>query len=115
MDALIARCGKGLMMARRYEPGTPMIYQKTKRSPLPGPRAEDIQPTAHGEEYLYTVDKFWVVAEVQEDGQLILQTRRGKRHVVSPDDPLLRPMTWWERLLYRHKIPTIDPGDSPSP
>jgi hypothetical protein len=96
-------------MPSGYAPGTPVVYLKTKRSTTPGPRAENVQPMPHGEEYLYVVDKFWVVAEVRDDGQLVLQTRRGKQHVVGPDDPHLRPMRWWEKWFWREKIPSLSP------
>lgn len=92
-------------MPHKYTPGTPVVYLKTKRSPNPGPRAAHVQPTPHGEEYVYVVDKFWVVTEVRDEGQLVLRTRRGKQHIVAADDPQLRPMRWWEKLLWQHKIP----------
>ncbi len=95
-------------MGRRYTIGMPVIYQKTKRSSHPGPRAGKIHPSQHGEEYVYIVDKFWVVADVRDDGQLVLQTRRGKQHVVDAEDIHLRPMHWWEKLLWRNKIPDPD-------
>lgn len=90
-----------------YKPGDPVVYRMQKYSGRPGPRAADIQPEPHGEKYVYTVEKFWKVAEILHDGQLVLITRRGKRHVIAPNDPQLRRARWWERMLYRYRFPQI--------
>ena len=95
-------------MRSRYTPGDPVIFRMSKHSTHPGPRARNIKPAAKGEEYTYQVDKFWTVAEVLEDGRLRLVTRRGKEHLVEPDDIHLRPAKWWERLLYRDRFPDLE-------
>lgn len=80
------------MNVHKWSIGDWAIYRKQKRSTSPGPRAESMHPDEHGEEYTYIVEKYWVVEEILESGELQLITRRGKRHVVSPDDPrLLKP------------------------
>ncbi|MCA8943405.1 MAG: hypothetical protein KDB80_12650, partial [Planctomycetes bacterium] len=71
----------------------------------PGPRARSVSPARHGDHYSYVVDKLWIVGEVRTDGRLALVTRRGKRHVVSKDDPRLRKPNWWERILFRRRFP----------
>lgn len=91
-----------------FRPGDWVIYRKTKHSDHPGPRAHRIAPAAHGDEYTYVVDKFWVVAEVQQNGNLVIKTRRGKTHTVSPADSSLRKANWWERLWYRERFPETD-------
>lgn len=91
-----------------YSPGDPVIYRVTKHSAHPGPRAKEIWPSAHGENYTYVVDKFWIVAEIRDDGKLLLNTRRGKRHVVDSNDPLLRHPHWWEWVRYRNLFPQLD-------
>ena len=90
-----------------YRRGSPVIYRMTKRTGCPGPRAREIQPDPLGECYSYIVEKFWSVAAVREDGQLVLVTRRGKEHVVVPDDPRLREPAWWERLMYHRRFPRV--------
>ena len=45
------------------------------------------------------------VAEVRDDGQLVVVTRRGKRYVLAKDDPNLRRPTLWERLRYWARFP----------
>lgn len=90
-----------------FSVGEPVIYRVTKQSAHPGPRAQEIYPTPGGEQYTYIVDKFWVVADIEADGRLRLRTRRGKEHVIAPDDPNLRPPHWWERLLHRHRFPKV--------
>ena len=88
----------------RFSPGDWVVYQKTKFSRHPGPRARSIQPTAHGDGYVYVVDKFWVVEDVESDGSVQLRTRTGKRHQLPSDDVSLRPANLWERLWYRDKF-----------
>lgn len=90
-----------------FQPGDPVIYRKTKRSMKPGPRAVKVQPSPKGEEYLYRVDKFWTVAEDRGD-QLLLITRRGKKHLVDRHDPALRRPNWLQRWLYRDRFPRLE-------
>ena len=88
-----------------YRPGNPVIYRLTKSSTHPGPRARSIRPARAGDDYRYVVEKFWVVAEVRSDGMLVLRTRKGKTHVISPDAPGLRRPKLWERWWYRRRFP----------
>ena len=88
----------------RFEVGDWVVYCKTKFSRLPGPRARQIQPTPNGDGYVYMVDKYWVVDEIKPDGDLILRTRRGKLHIISPDNICLRSANIWERLFYRDRF-----------
>jgi hypothetical protein len=97
---------EGLVVMRpRLQPGDPVIFRISKKSTDPGPRARDVHPAEHGEDYSYIVDKFWTVAEVLSDGTVKLVTRRGKQHIIALDDPRLRPARWWERWLYRNRFP----------
>jgi hypothetical protein len=90
-----------------YKSGDLVIFRKPKHTSRPGPRAEDIFPAPKGETYDYVVDKFWIVADVTEDGKLLLRTRKGKEHLVEPDDPKLRRAKWWERLVFSNKFPKL--------
>ena len=92
---------------KRFRRGGRVIFRKSKHSTVPGPRAKDIHPSPHGEDYAYYVEKFWTVAETRPGGEIVVQTRRGKRHVLRPDDPALRRATWWERLLFGNQFPTL--------
>ncbi|MGD9853840.1 MAG: hypothetical protein AB7U20_02720 [Planctomycetaceae bacterium] len=94
------------MRHRPYQPGDAVVYRKTKHAPQPGPRARSIVPTPNGEDYVYLVDKFWIVAAVRNDGMLVLETRRGKQHVVNADDPNLKPAGFWTRYRYGGRFPT---------
>ncbi|MCA9268725.1 MAG: hypothetical protein KDA41_09655 [Planctomycetales bacterium] len=94
-------------MRMRFTPGDWVVYRKTKYSTHPGPRAQNVNASQHGEKYSYTVDKFWIVSDVLEDGRVVLHTRRGKEHVVDADDPLLHRARWWERMLYRQRFISI--------
>lgn len=92
-----------------FRPGDFVIYRMTKHSQCPGPRAKQVAPSPFGEEYKYQVDKYWIVDEVREDGQVLLRTRRGKTRVMRMDDLNLRPASWWQRLLYRNSFPQPHP------
>lgn len=96
------------MKSRRPKSGDWVIYRKQKSSASPGPRAEKIVPASNGEDYTYMVQKYWVVREVLDDGRLCLATRRGKQHVVAPDDPCLRRARWWERWLLAARFRAVE-------
>lgn len=96
-----------------YQPGDPVIFNVSKMSVDPGPRAHNIHPAAHGELYSYFVPKFWRVQNRDEAGNLVLVTRRGKTHVVEPNDPRLRRPKFWERWLYSSRFPSVPAGSEP--
>ena len=99
------------MVKTSFTPGDFVIYRKTKHSRQPGPRAENIHPSPNGDTYSYTVDKFWIVQEVQEDGTIIAATRRGKQVTLRSDDPMLHRANWFQRLLYRARFSLLSlPG-----
>ncbi len=91
-----------------WKPGDWVIYRVQKSSASPGRRAQDVRPAQGGDAYLYVVEKHWIVREVLDDGQLLLRTRRGKEHVVAPDDPRLRRATWWERWLLGSRFRAVE-------
>lgn len=88
-----------------YKPGDRVVYRLSKHSSHPTPRAVAIWPEPKGEYYSYDVLKYWVVAGVQNDGRLLVVTRRGKRRLIQEDDPALRRARWWERLFFRNRFP----------
>jgi hypothetical protein len=92
-----------------------VVFCKLKASARPGPRARTVSPAPHGETYTYLVDKLWVVEEIVPDGNLVLRTRRGKRHIVAADDARMHPASWWERLRFWGRFPQIQhEGAAPS-
>lgn len=95
------------MSARTFSPGDWVIFRMTKFSQKPGPRAENINPAPQGDTYSYTVDKFWIVREVLDNGSLRLCTRRGKEHVVSPDDLRLKKPNLVQRFIYRSRFKAV--------
>ncbi len=95
------------MVKRTYNPGDLVVYQVTKHSNHPGVRAQSITPATKGDQYSYTVKKFWRIIEQTPDGNVVAQTRRGKQHEISLDDPCLRPVTWWERIVYRTRLTNL--------
>jgi len=92
------------LLQRRYRPGDWVVFRKNKRSTAPGRRAQHISPSRFGEEYAYEVDKYWIVEHVDQR-ELIVRTRRGKRHIVDIADHRLRHARWWERLVLRDRFP----------
>jgi hypothetical protein len=108
------------MRTGTLEPGDWVIFRKTKHSEHPGPRASNVAPAPFGEGYSYTIDKYWVVQEVLADGALRLRTRRGKEHIVAPNDPRLRRANLFQRLFYRSRFVSVleqplAPPSSPGP
>ncbi len=99
------------MRSDRFQKGDPVVFTKTKFSARPGPRAQAVTPTSHGESYSYLVKKFWTVIEIADD-RLLVRTRTGKQHWVDLDDPALRAPTWWEQFRYRERFPGIDDAGS---
>lgn len=98
--------------SHQYRPGDWVVYRKSKYSTQPGPRAQNVAPARGGDKYAYTVNKFWVVSQVLDDGRLVLQTRRGKEHIVDPDDHDLHPAHWWERWLYRGRFSAVENSEA---
>lgn len=97
---------------RSFQPGDLVVYCKTKHSASPGPRAKQIDPEPRGETYTYQVDKYWVVTELTPAGELIVKTRRGKQHILRPNDPNLRHASLPERLLKGWRFPRTQPASS---
>lgn len=95
-------------MRQHFQPGDYVIYRKSKHSTQPGPRATNVQPSRRGDTYIYNVDKFWIVEEVQDDGTVVASTRRGKRNIIKPDDPSLKRANLLERFLYRSRFAALD-------
>jgi hypothetical protein len=89
------------------EPGDFLIYRKSKVSSRPGPRARNVQASERGDDYYYEVDKYWTVADVREDGELIAMTRTGKHVHLRPQDQHLRKAGLIERVLHRSRFPSL--------
>ena len=92
------------MWRRPFKEGDFVVYRRRKYTTHPGRRAQDVEGAAHGDLYHYFVEKSWIVERVQDDGTLLLKTRRGKTHVVAPDDPDLRHASLWDRFRYRKRF-----------
>lgn len=97
-----------LMKKGTWRVGDWVIYRKQKRSESPGPRAEEIHPDEHGERYSYLVDKYWLIENIKQSGELQLITKTGKRHVISPDDYRLRSPNWWERWRFASRFQEVE-------
>ncbi|MEM7477684.1 MAG: hypothetical protein AAF483_22070 [Planctomycetota bacterium] len=96
------------MPIRNPKVGEKVVYAKDKHSQAPGQRAQDVTASAKGDGYSYIVEKYWIVKEILEDGELLLMTRRGKEHVISMDDPGLRAASFWEKLFLGRRFPQLD-------
>ncbi|MCG6157381.1 hypothetical protein [Rubinisphaera margarita] len=91
----------------QFQVGDHVIYLMTKQSSHPTLRATKVSPSAHGDQYNYVVEKFWVIREIRDDGTLVVQTRRGKTREILEDDPSLKKATWWHRWMYRDRFPEL--------
>jgi len=91
----------------QLEPGDFLIYRKSKASPRPGPRARNVRASENGDDYYYEVDKFWTVADVLEDGRLMVVTRTGKQVCLRPKDDRLRKAGLLDRMRYRSRFPSV--------
>ena len=96
-----------LIPTNTFKVGDCVVYRKTKHSTHPGPRARSINPNPNGDEYTYLVDKYWVVEDVLSDEQVVLRTRRGKRHTISVDSVNPRKANIWERFWHRSRFETV--------
>jgi hypothetical protein len=96
------------MVAQQFQAGDWVIYRKTKHSRSPGPRAANIDAAPHGDEYSYTVDKFWVVVGVNDDGTMLLKTRGGKQHTIAVIDHKARKAGWWDRWRYKDRFESVE-------
>jgi hypothetical protein len=52
-------------------------------------------------------DRHRAVAAVENDGTLLVRTRRGKTHRIRPDDPRARKANCLESILYRKRSPDL--------
>lgn len=89
------------------EPGSRVIYRKTKHSRDPGPRAQGISPARYGDSYSYCVDKLWMVVGTKSPNKVIVMTRRGKQMELDADDPNLRPARLLDRIRYWGRFPRM--------
>jgi hypothetical protein len=88
----------------RIKAGEFVVFSKLKTSSHPSPRAKAIHPAQHGEYYSYIIDKFWKVVQVFDDETIEVETRRGKRHRLNKNTPLVRKAGLLHQLFYRHRF-----------
>jgi len=82
----------------KFKVGDKVVFQVHKNSNHPGPRAKNVRPEVHGENYNYDVDKYWKVYSVEKD-QLVLITRTGKLHAVKTSNKSLRKANIFELIF----------------
>lgn len=88
----------------RIKTGEFIVFSKCKTSSHPSPRAKAIHPAQHGESYSYIIDKLWKVVQVVDDETIEVETRRGKRHRLNKNTPLVRKAGLLHQLVYRHRF-----------
>jgi hypothetical protein len=96
-------------LSKDYEVGDWVVFRKQKRGVAPSPRAKNLRPAQHGDEYGYEIEKYWCVCGKLPGGRIEVVTRRGKRHVVDSSDPRLRLANWLERWFLAAKFPSVTP------
>ena len=92
------------MWKRTFSRGDWVVYREPKCTLRPGPRAKSVHPAARGDHYYYSVEKFWIVDEIRNNGELVLVTRKGKKRVKTATDPQLRRASFWDRIRYRERF-----------
>ena len=99
---LLRRLTMWVQESRSYQRGDHVVYKMPKTSTHPAPRAEDVYPFPHGEEYSYFVRKPWTVVSVSHDNRVVeVLTPGGKRRIVRADDRLLHKAHLLEELKLR--------------
>ena len=93
-----------MFFRKSFCPHDRVIFRRQRYKPRPGRHAREIRPAVNGDDYCYTINKYWVVSEILNDGQIVLQTPRGKRRVVRADDPNLRHASWLDKIRYRYRF-----------
>jgi len=88
----------------QFRVGDKIVYHKPKSSYCPGPRAKQVFPLEHGEDYHYVVDKFWKIVQVNNDRTLDVITRKGKRHRLEASDPNITKARLLQYILYRKRF-----------
>ena len=76
-----------------------IIVRKWKASTHPSPRAKEVFPTQYGDTYHYGIDKYWKVVEIVDDRTVVIETRRGKRHVIQTDQVPLRRAGLFDKMF----------------
>ncbi len=94
-----------MMNRQNFKPGDRVVFRKPKRSTCPGPRATNVSPSRHGEDYTYFVEKYWIVV-ASADGKVIVRTRSGKQHVLDSSNGFVRHARLWDILIHRHRFPS---------
>ena len=94
----------GKEVSVKLKAGNFVVYQKEKISTHPSPRAENVFPARHGDTYSYVIKKFWKVLRVFDDDTIEVETRRGKRLTLAPNDHRLRKAGLWQRLFFRDRF-----------
>lgn len=102
------------MRSNQFQIGDKVVLTLDKFGVSPGRRAKNVSPSPHGELYTYQVDKYWLVTEVRNDGNLVVKTRRGKVHTISTSDPRLRKANWLERWFFAKRFPALETNESSS-
>lgn len=86
--------------------GDKVVYLKPKHSSIPSPRGINVSPSDHGEDYDYTIKKYWTIFETDGD-TIACITRRNKIIEVKIGDPHLRKANLWERILLSSRFPKL--------
>lgn len=94
-----------------FRSGDCVIFRKERRDTHLDLGARDVRPEPRGEGYLFVVDEFWRVSELQA-GQLLLLAQRGKTRLAEANDPHLHIASWWEHLIYRRRFPKPEASNS---
>jgi hypothetical protein len=98
-------CETSLFSSAPFGIGVPVIYREEKVSNHPVFDGRNVQPSARGEFYYYSLVNYLRITDILDDGRIIAVARDNKRLCLWPNDFCLRKARLTERLYYRWRFP----------
>lgn len=91
----------------KYKYGDKLIYHKPKHSSNPSLNAKDLKPSEHGEEYDYTIKKYWIFLQ-EVDGYCTCLTPTFKLNYIKVTDVHLRKANIFEQIFFKRRFPDFN-------
>jgi hypothetical protein len=93
-----------MQRSNTFRIGDCVVLREERRDTHPSRGARDVRPEPYGEGYRYVLEEYWRISE-QHAGRLLLRAQWGETRLAEANDPHLHVVSWWERLIYRHRFP----------
>ncbi|MEM7473833.1 MAG: hypothetical protein AAF483_02515 [Planctomycetota bacterium] len=92
-------------MPKQFQVDEKVVYLHDRYSNQPPPKSKNVFATKKGEQYLFQVEKYWIISRILASNQIEARNRNGSTYVIDCDDPRLRKATWWELLFKSNAFP----------